>query len=284
MDIENLSLFLNNDKTYNGATKSDFINKLKDIFSAFKSNSDSELDQIPSFSESDAFKMVDCKKFTFIGNVSASYITLIFEEQDIIVSNIRNSWTSEGKYIPPTFFNRYSLIKKSEKDLSTGSTIDHLIKVEKCKDALNEICSNEITFLHKDNYISWLAKHAYLKDEYYSLVFYPHQQFEKFNNLYFWLSKFMFYINLTPDCIRANEEFNLIDTSNQNEIDDWMYKVEDLGIQIISITETSLNEDENEDEFQTGFVTVHEDLQIKIAISDFTDVLAFLHNYFIYIV
>ena len=284
MDIENLSLFLDNDKTYNSNTKSHFINKLKDIFRAFKSHSDSELGQIPSFSESDAFKMVDCKKFTFIGNVSASYITLIFEEQDIIVSNNLNSWTSEGKYIPPTFFNRYSLIKKSEIDVSTGSTIDHLIKVEKCKDALNEICSNEITFLHKDNYISWLAKHAYLKDEHYSFVFYPHQQFEKFNNLYFWLSEFKFYINLTPECIKANEEFNLIDISNQNEIDDWMNNVKDLGNQIFSITETSLNKDENEEEFQTGFVTVHEDLQIKIATSDFTDVLEFLDNYFRYIV
>ena len=47
-----------------------------------------------------------------------------------------------------------------------------------------------------------------------------------------------------------------------------------------AIKETPLNVEDNEEEFETGFVTVHDDFNIKIAVVDFEIVLEFFDNFF----
>ena len=168
---------------------------------------------------------------------------------------------------------------KSKMDEELDMPIEYLLKVEKSNVALNEICRNNLNYLHKEIYINWIDKYEYLKEERFCLSFFPYSKLKKFNKLFFKLSQFKFYLDLTEDCIKANQEFSNTDISNEDELIEWLIKVEDLGDKLHSIIETSLNKYENEDEFQTGYVTAHEDFKIKISIADFKDVLEFLDNY-----
>ena len=279
MDTEMLSVVLDDNRTYQEATKSVLKGKLENVFSEFKSKGDKELVQLPGNSETDESVIIECKRYTFIGNNSASYIIVVFEENEVSVTDIFDSWNSGGNNLNSEFFKRFSLTIKSSEDITNVSPINYLIKVKKCNDALNEICRDEINYLHKENYIEWLDKYEYLKDDYYSLFFYPYPKLENFNNLFFTLSQFKLYLSLSEDCVKANNDYRTIDISNEDKIIEWLKKVEQLGNKIYPIIETSLNEDENEDEFPTGYVTVHEDLQIKISTKDFKNVLEFIGNY-----
>jgi hypothetical protein len=280
METEMLLFFRDENRTYEKATKLKIIGELEKVFSEFKSKYDTVLIQIPGFNEIDQFVNQDCNRFTFIGNNSASYIIVVFEENEITISDIHEPWNSVGDKLSAEFFQRFYLSKYSDKHTENESPLDFLLKAEKCNNALNEICRDQINYLQKEDYVNWLDKHEYLKDEHYSFSFYPFPKLENFNNLFFKLNQFKYYVELTEDCIKANNEFNEIDISEEEELIKWLIKFESLGNKMNCISETSLNNDENEEEFETGFVTAHEDFKIKIPISDFKSVLEFAGNFF----
>lgn len=76
MDIEMVEAFLDSDKTYQDWKKSKFINKLADAFNQFKSYGDSNLASYPG-----SCGICDKSKsgFTFVGNISGNYMSIIFD-------------------------------------------------------------------------------------------------------------------------------------------------------------------------------------------------------------
>jgi hypothetical protein len=76
MDIEMIEAFLDNDKTYQDWKKSKFINKLTDAFNQFKSFGDSKL---TSYSGSCGICDKSKSGFTFVGNNSENYMSIIFD-------------------------------------------------------------------------------------------------------------------------------------------------------------------------------------------------------------
>lgn len=278
MDTESLSFFLDDNKSYEITSNKFFIRQLVQVFSKLSSLGDTQLNSLPECFENIESESQDCNRFTFIGNNSASFFVVIFEENKVSVSEIYEAWNSSGMHLNSDFFKRYTLT--TEKDTVIDSSIEYLMKAQKCNDAINEICNADINFLHKEIYINWLDKYDHLKDERYSFYFFPHPRLEKFNNLFYSLSQFKYYLDLTEVCIKANQAFLGFEVSNEDDLIKWLINVEDLGDKIHTIIETSLNKDENEDEFQTGYVTAHEGFKIKISISDFKDVLEFTNHFF----
>ena len=278
MNIESLSFFLDDNKSYEITSNEIFISQLVQVFSKLSSLGDTQLSSLPECFENIESENPDCNRFTFIGNNSASFFVVIFEENKVNVSEIHEAWNSSGSHLDSDFFKRYSLT--TETDIVIDSSIDYLMKAQKCEDAINEICNADINSLHKEIYINWLDKYEHLKDERYSFYFFPHPRLEKFNNLFYSLSQFKYYLYFTEDCIKANQAFRAIEVSNEDELIKWLISVENLGDKIHTIIETSLNKDENEDEFETGYVTAHEDLIIKISIADFKEVLEFTNHFF----
>jgi hypothetical protein len=280
MDEEMLSSVLDNDNSYEIAINQIFISDIMQVFNQLLSLGDTKLISFPEYIENDEFIKQDCNRFSFIGNNSSYYFSIVFEENKITVTDVYDAWYSGGNYIDSDFFKRFALSNQTETNILVDSTIDFLIKAQKCKDAINEICSDEIIFLHKEIYINWLNKYDNLKDEKYSFYFFPYPRLEKFNNLFYSLSRYKYFLDYTADCIKANEAFRAIEVSNEDELIKWLINVEELGDKIHSIIETSLNKDENEDEFQTGYITAHENFKIKISITDFKDVLEFTDHFF----
>lgn len=275
-----LSFVMDEIVIYTEKIKLSTIGKLEKVFSEFESKHDTALIQIPGFNEIDQFVNQDCNRFSFIGNNSVSYIIVVFEENEITISDIHEPWNSVGDKLSAEFFQRFYLSKYSDKHTENESPLDFLLKAEKCNNALNEICRDQINYLQKEDYVNWLDKHEYLKDEHYSFSFYPFPKLENFNNLCFKLNQFKYYVELTEDCIKANNEFNDIDISEEEELIEWLIKFETLGNKMDCIFETTLNKYENEEEFETGFVTAHEDFKLKVSLADFKHVLKFIDNFF----
>lgn len=280
MDLDKLSLILDEHPDYQKANNRILINKLLNSFSLLHFLGDTKLIYLPESKVVDDFVNPFCKRFTFISNISESYITVTFKENEITVTNLYKDFDSYGYSLEPSYFKRFSIRKNSNQGKAINFSIDYLIKVEKCKAAINEICRKKTNYLHRADYVDWISKHEYLKDENFRFLFYPFPQLEKFNNLFFILSQYKSYVELNEKCIQANQEYFLTDISNEDALLDWLIKYEKIGTSLEVIKETPLNIYDNEEEFETGFVTVHDNLNIKIAVADFKNILEFFDNFF----
>lgn len=85
MDIEMIDALLDNDKTYAHFNKTTFISKLKIVFEEFATNGDKNLISIDG-------KCNSCYKgkkgYTFVGNKSNNYLSLIFETENNKIKDI----------------------------------------------------------------------------------------------------------------------------------------------------------------------------------------------------
>ena len=82
MDIEMLSLILDENKTYQDATKDVFLNKLKGAFETFKNEKDQKLNYYPGVCNSSECTNTGCKGYTFVGDTSGASLDLIFDEKN----------------------------------------------------------------------------------------------------------------------------------------------------------------------------------------------------------
>ncbi len=85
MDIEMIDAFLDNDKTYQDFKKNLFINKLQQAFAKFADLGDTQL-----FSVQGNCNNCDKTKtgFTFIGNNSNNYMSIIFDTADSKINDL----------------------------------------------------------------------------------------------------------------------------------------------------------------------------------------------------
>lgn len=79
MDIEMIDAFLDSNLTYQDFKKNIFINKLEKAFKKFASFGDTQLLSYPG-----RCNVCDKSKigFTFIGNISQNYMSVIFDNSD----------------------------------------------------------------------------------------------------------------------------------------------------------------------------------------------------------
>jgi len=280
MDTEKLSLFLDENTNYNKASNKIFIDKLLNLCSFLNFFGDTKLMYLPGINGVDEFVNEHCNRFTFVNSNSTRHITVIFEENEIRLTGAYESWNSKGYSLDSTYFKRFSISKRSDQINAFEFSIDYLLKVEKCNAAINVISSKETNYLHEADYVDWINKYEHLKDEQYGFLFYPFLQLENFNYLFFILSQYKFYVELNDDCIKANQEYIVTDISNEDALLEWLIKFEKLGNSLDAIKETPLNIYDNEEEFETGFVTVHDKMNIKIAVADFKNILEFFDNFF----
>ena len=85
MDIEMVDAFLDNDKTYQDFEKYLFISKLQQVFSTFADRGDTHLLTVEGSCNS-CDKTKTC--FTFIGNNSNNYMSIIFDTTDNKINDL----------------------------------------------------------------------------------------------------------------------------------------------------------------------------------------------------
>lgn len=151
--------------------------------------------------------------------------------------------------------------------------------LQNCNAAMNEICRAESSFLYKEDYLPWLEKHNHLAMENYHPAFLPIIKPQHFNQFYYQLANMAASLRFNDEASKANEEYNQLDLNNEKHLIDWLCLYEKLSDKLFPIIETNLNSEENPEEFETGFIAVDTDYNVKIAVSDYNHVLDFLSNY-----
>lgn len=150
---------------------------------------------------------------------------------------------------------------------------------ELCELALKEICKDEVTYLHKEDYLPWLEKYKYLVMKYYLPDYRVLIGPQHFNQFYYMLNFMACRLPLTDLATQANMEYALFDPNDKVTLRQWFDKYEKLSDDVHSIIETNLNEDENEEEYKTGYVSVDFDYPTKIAVCDYFQINLFLANH-----
>lgn len=149
-----------------------------------------------------------------------------------------------------------------------------------CNIAFNELCKAEPSFLYKEDYLPWLEKYVHLRMKNYHPDFLPIIKPQHFNQLYYQLYSMAASLRFHDEASKANKEYDQLDLNNEKELIDWLCIYEKLADKIHPIIETSLNPEENSDEFETGFISVDADYNVKIAVSDYKEVLDFMDNFY----
>ncbi len=85
MDIEMIAAFLDSDKTYQDMHKDKFLNKLERVFQLFKESGDESL--IPYQGKCNTCYK-DKEGFTFVGNHSFNYISIIVDSQNGTINDM----------------------------------------------------------------------------------------------------------------------------------------------------------------------------------------------------
>jgi hypothetical protein len=149
-----------------------------------------------------------------------------------------------------------------------------------CNIAFNELCKEESSFLYKNDYLPWLEKYSHLRMKNYLPVFLPIIKPQHFNQLYYQLNSMAASLRFHDEASKANKEYHQLDFNKQKGLIDWLCSYEKLADKIHPIIETNLNCEENSDEFETDFISVDADYNVKIAVSDYKEVLDFLDNFY----
>jgi hypothetical protein len=89
MDIDGLRLFLKDKYTYQETTKKIFLNKIEEVFEAYKNSGDTEL-LVYKGACSGSKKCDNCGKkgYRFVGNHSKNYMDLLFEIESDNIKDI----------------------------------------------------------------------------------------------------------------------------------------------------------------------------------------------------
>jgi hypothetical protein len=103
---------------------------------------------------------------------------------------------------------------------------------------------------------------------------------QHFNQLYYQLYSMTTSLRFQDDASKANKENDQLEINKEKELNDWLCSYEKLADKIHPIIETNLNREENPDEFESSFISVDADYNVKIAVSDYKEVMNFLDNFY----
>ena len=189
MDIEMLSLILDENKTYQDATKDVFLKKLNGAFETFKNEKDQKLNYYPGVCNSNECNNTGCKGYTFVGDTSGASLDLIFDEKNGEVNDIYycNSMSSDSPKLeePKTV----SLHFWADEQADFVPTPEYLYQVQLSDKASEEILTYSDSCISKETISYIVSKYESL---YYSLpdVFSGIVRFDNFTDP-FWSMKYL---------------------------------------------------------------------------------------------
>ncbi len=275
MDSEMLSMVLSDERTYQEATKTVFLEKLEELFVEFRENGETQLTTYNGTCGSEDCTNRGCTGYSFVGEASKESIDLIFDESEDIVKDIYNCNFMLSEYGDRDKCHSKSLHVAPDEEATFNPTPDYLYKIQLCQKAINEISSTDITYLTKDDYIYWLEKYKGLKDSLKDI----HIVFNKtgvFSDIYFSFSEMVEFLEYEADAYNGNEEFKLIDISNETLIIQFLLKYEDC---IRSLGSLIYSYFPSKEEPYQGFVEFKKKHKIYISVSDFETVLRFINKF-----
>ncbi len=234
MDWDMLAVLLDNNKTYQNATKEVFLEKINVAFSELKENGDTFLLSHKGFCNFNECPNKCCKGYSFVGNKSKKHIDLIFDELE---NNIKDIYHCSDFKTNDMTVKKESLIGidiMNDERADFKPSIDFLIKSQKCKLAYDELIQFQNTVIGKEVYLVWLEKFSILKES-LNLQAFNYAGFDKFYWLYSRIEELKHYLQSDDFVKEALEEFQTIGKNNEPKLLKWLVKYEKTGEDLVML-------------------------------------------------
>ena len=227
MDLGMLELLLDENRTYQDASKEIFLEKVGSAFEELKSYGDSYLTPAKGKCDSTACNNDGCSGFAFIGNNSNKGLPLIFEDHDNDYSDIYFCTVFKTSEDYDVVYDIFLDISKDEKAIFKPS-VNYLLRASECKNALLDLEKYKGQVIGKEVYTNWYTKNIEL---FKSLpgIFSNYNAFSKFNLLWFDLEEIIKTVMYESKSCEALKNFDNIGEDDENLLLNWLLKYEEIG-------------------------------------------------------
>jgi hypothetical protein len=266
MDESLLEVSLDNDRTYQEASKSTFIQKLSPLFEEIKASGDTYLKVYSGECKSTECH-TGCNGFSFVGEKSGKYIDLIFMEKEGEVSDIFHCSDLGTEEIVMDRKERLNFIVNLDEHADFKPGLDFVLTQKECRRALAEIKSFQDQVLQKPFHKKWLSDYRYAY-KFFSRPPLFYTDFNEFHSIYWKLEELYNYSLLEPIAKNALSSYHQINHSNEQDLINWLSKYENFGMKLILFDYLmGLDEQQN--------LHYLEVLEFKVDAKDYENVMAF---------
>jgi len=268
MDLDMLVILLDENKTYQDATKEIFIEKLEIVFSHFKKKGDTLLFPYKGSCNSDECTNKGCSGYSFVGNNSKNHIDLIFQESNDDIEDIFhcNGFENINKSIEK--INLITIEIYKDEKATFKPSVDFLIRNQKCKLAFEEIIQYQNKIIDQDIYIPWLEKH-YKLYKYFDFPPYFYSDFYKFYSIYYDIKQLTEFLQTSDLSKEALEKYQENEINEEIQLIKWLSKYEHAGLNLalFLFKKNDFEYPEKFDYYQVG--------EIKIKAFDYVNIAKF---------
>ena len=219
-----LEVLLDDYKIYQDTTKETFLEKINGIFEDFKEKKDTELMPFKGKCNSTSCDNKGCAGYSFVGNVSKSYLCLIFEETENNFKDICHCYQFKTEQKIKGLKEKHSFdINKDEKAFFNQSS-EYLVKATGAMAAFSEISTTPPQLVDFEQLSYWVDKYAILSESIGEYDFFQSKmKWTPFTSLYSNLKEIKDYFDLHFKPIQnANEEYKTLKT--EQDFIDWVVK------------------------------------------------------------
>lgn len=273
MDAEMLSLVLDDRVTYQGATKSVLIGKLEEVFKKFKSKGNTELSVLSGICGSEFCSNQGCKGFSFLGNVSEDYLSLVIEEENGNVTNINHCLFMRPEEGTLEKYTQIYYTIHTDDEASFVPDVDYSILQLRCEESITELKVSFDNRLCYEDCIFWLSKYNELRKNVFK--YYGYGGFIiKFRTTYDEIKHVTSFFCRDREASFAINEFNGINPDDEEQMLLWLVKYEKFGLDLGGITcQTNFD---FIDKIENGLIPLWCNDEIWLIVEEYQNILNFL--------
>lgn len=253
MDAEMLYLLLDNNRTYQDATKEVFVDKVNQVFEKLKSKGDTEI-----LLEKGCCSCPDCTSkdvfgYCFIGNVSRSSLHLMFKKDNESIIDIYrcNSYYEKDGYYKPYEFeyenqtinilDYYSIDIARDERAGFIPTEKYLLFINNCQTQYAKLESKKNTAIDVNYIINWIDQN---KDLRLLCPFFSGKHSE-FQTMYGFLKETVEFLDYMHEAEMAINDFCFSPIESKELLIQWLIKYEDLAHEKLLLVRFYYKDDAN---------------------------------------
>lgn len=253
MDAEMLYLLLDNNHTYQDATKEVFVDKVNQIFEKFNSKGDTEL-----FIENYYCACPDCNSsdvltYCFAGNVSHCALPLMFKVENERIIDIYRCFAHYEKdgYILPydtmhekqniEILKYYTIEINRDERANFKPTENYLVFIHNCETQYAKLESKKNTAINIDFIINWIEHNKALK---LACPIFSGKHNE-FSSMYNFLKETVEFLDYMHEAEMAINDFDFNPIESKDLLIKWLLKYEDLANDKLLLVRFYFEDDQN---------------------------------------
>lgn len=232
MNISLLEVLLDDNNTYQKASKEMFLEKMNVVFEQFKQSGDTSLLPYTGICNSKSCRNKGCSGFSFIGNYSNSYVDLVFDEDKNDYEDIYNCSSFKTKKRSKPKKDRLNFDIGLDEQVRYSPSPSKAKAFQDCKTACNEFLESQNQILTKEFLLYWLERNRklleYLEDESNEFFIFVYSSIDNFRSLFYNIERRIKYIEFHLLASKAMEEYQKLDVSIESTLLKWLVMNEEL--------------------------------------------------------